>query len=330
MTHADLSPDDFLTSASQAVAACAALDPAGSALRLAEDGLLGVLAPEDSGGLGLPLAFAVPVCAAAGAGLLGFPLIETLLLARLVAAQDAALAAEIVAGTALVTAGWQGTVGAKAGALSGAVGRVPFANDASHALIALDSGGAALVSLAQMGVTRDAGLGLSLEQPEGVLRFEGVPLSNAMTVGADDLARFRADAHVLMAASVLGSAEASLALAVTHVSDRKQFGKTLVSYQAMRHLLARQKLTLEGLRQAIGQAVAQETALLLHSRAAFLQAAQAGPVIAEAALQAHGGMGFTWDVPVHRHLRQIRALALRGDAPGTLAALADALIGDAA
>ncbi len=35
----------------------------------------------------------------------------------------------------------------------------------------------------------------------------------------------------------------------------------------------------------------------------------------------HGGMGFTWDVPVHRHVRRIRALQAQGDASGVLAAL---------
>ena len=46
-----------------------------------------------------------------------------------------------------------------------------------------------------------------------------------------------------------------------------------------------------------------------------------GSAISEGALQIHGGMGFTWDVPVHRHLRRVRALQAQGEASVTLAAL---------
>ena len=67
-----LSPAEFAATASRAVAACTGLSVAEQGARLAGDGLLGVVAAEDVGGLDLPLSFAVPVVAAASAGLLGF------------------------------------------------------------------------------------------------------------------------------------------------------------------------------------------------------------------------------------------------------------------
>ena len=61
-------------------------------------------------------------------------------------------------------------------------------------------------------------------------------------------------------------------------------------------------------------------------RAAWLGAARMGPACAESAIQVFGGMGFTWEVPLHRHLRQMRTLAIQGQAAASVSALAETLI----
>ena len=98
-----LQPSEFAVTAARAMADCAALGSREQAKHLANDGLLGVIASQDVGGLDLPLAFAVPVVAAAGSGLLGFPLMEALLLGR--ALQDALprAAEAVVAGDMMAT-----------------------------------------------------------------------------------------------------------------------------------------------------------------------------------------------------------------------------------
>src|SRR5262245_6715567 len=78
-----LQPDEFAATAARAVTACAGLDLREQAQKLAGDGLLGVIADEEVGGLSLSLDFAVPVIAAAHSGLLAFPLLETVLVGRL-------------------------------------------------------------------------------------------------------------------------------------------------------------------------------------------------------------------------------------------------------
>ena len=98
--EAGLDPAEFAESARRVVDACAGKDAAGCATLLAEAGLLGVLAPEEAGGLGLPLRFALPVLQAAGAGDLAFPLLETLLLARHLCGAAPDVAASLVAGSA--------------------------------------------------------------------------------------------------------------------------------------------------------------------------------------------------------------------------------------
>ena len=128
------------------------------------------------------------------------------------------------------------------------------------------------------------------------------------------------DASVLRAAAILGSAEVCLTLAQEHASTRRQFGRALSYNQAIRHALARQKLGLEGIRHAITRSVGDEAGTLQRD-VAFLAAGVYGSAVSEGALQIHGGMGFTWDVPVHRHLRRVRGLQAQGEASGAMAAL---------
>ena len=59
---------------------------------------------------------------------------------------------------------------------------------------------------------------------------------------------------------------------------------------------------------------------------AFLAACRWGPEAVESALQLHGGMGFTWDVPIHRHLRKARSWEAQGNVRAVRDALADGLL----
>ncbi|NGM19725.1 acyl-CoA/acyl-ACP dehydrogenase [Roseomonas stagni] len=317
ITQGGLDPAEFADSAARAVAACAGLHAAGIAARLAEDGLLGMLAPEDVGGLGLDLRFALPVLQAAGAGDLAFPLLETMLLARHLAPVAPAVAEAIAGGSARGTIAWAGTARAD---LTGTVGRAPMAEGTDWVLVRTPDG-AALVAGGDVTATAM----ISLDETAAEHR---VALSGANPACRLDAAAWEAlaeEALPLRAAAMVGASETCLALAVEHVTNRRQFGKPLVANQAMRHLLARQKLALEGMRGALTRATARPGDAVAR-RAAFLAAATHAPLIAEGAIQAHGGMGFTWEVPVHRHLRRIRALEAQGEAPRLREALAATLI----
>jgi alkylation response protein AidB-like acyl-CoA dehydrogenase len=312
MMETGLDPAEFAESARRVVEACAGKDAAGCATLLAEAGLLGVLAPEETGGLGLPLPFALPLLQAAGAGDLAFPLLETLLLTRHLADTAPDVAAALVAGTARGSIAWAGT-----GAM---VGRAPMADGADW-LLAHAGDGAALLPGAALACRPGPGIDLSV--PEYEIEVAGA--TAAVMLDASAWAAVAEDARLLRAALILGAAEHCLDLAVTHVTDRRQFGRPLAAFQAMRHLLARQKLALEGIRGALARAVAADAAPIAR-QAAFLAAASLGPQIAEATIQAHGGMGFTWDIPVHRYLRRIRSLEAQGEAPRLREAVAAALI----
>lgn len=313
-TEAGLDPAEFAESARRVVDACAGKDAAGCAALLAEAGLLGVLAPEEAGGLGLPPRFALPVLQAAGAGDLAFPLLETLLLARHLAGPAPEVAAALVAGTARGSIAWAGS--------GPVVGRAPMAAGADW-LLARTGGGAALLPGAALACRPGAGLDVSV--PEYEVEVAGAEASVMLDAAA--WAALAEDAELLRCALILGAAEHCLDLAVAHVTNRRQFGRPLAAFQAMRHLLARQKLALEGIRGALTRAAAADAAPIAR-RAAFLAAAALGPQIAEAAIQAHGGMGFTWDIPLHRYLRRIRSLEAQGEAARLREAVAAALIGE--
>ena len=282
ITQGGLDPAEFADSAARAVSACAGLEPLAIAARLAEDGLLGVVAAEDVGGLGLDLRFALPVMQAAGAGDLPFPLLETLLLARHLAGPAPEVAAAIAGGTARGTIAWAGTA---RGDLSGNVARAPMARGADWVLVRL-ADGAALLAGADLTVSDMISLDETV--PEQVVALRGA--APVCRLDGAAWAALAEDALPLRAAAMLGAAETCLALAVEHVSTRRQFGKPLVANQAMRHLLARQKLGLEGMRGAIARAISRpEDGVARH--AAFLASATHAPLIAEAAIQAHGGTG---------------------------------------
>lgn len=324
-----LQPSEFAVTAARAVADCAALSLRGQAKHLANDGLLGVIAAQDIGGLELPLAFAVPVVAAAGSGLFGFPLIEALLLGRALGESLPRAAEAVVAGETLATIAWQGNVSAEregeSVVLNGWVGRAPCVGEADALLVRVGSC-AALVTTDNEGFIVEEATGLDLAVPEHTVRLQDVAIPAAYVLPDGSWDALCSDASVLRAAAILGSAEACLALAQEHASTRRQFGRALSYNQAIRHALARQKLGLEGIRHAITRSVGDEAGALQRD-AAFLAAGVYGTAISEGALQIHGGMGFTWDVPVHRHLRRVRALQAQGDASATLAALGRRYVG---
>lgn len=318
-----LQPDEFAATAARAVTACAALDVREQAKNLAGDGLLGVIADDEVGGLSLPLGFAVPVITAAHSGLLGFPLLETVLVGRLLQSSLTRLAAAIVSGDTLVTIAWQGEALAEqeggALVLSGAVARAPCAAKVDYILVRMKAGAAALIPTSAAGVLVEEAAGLDLTVPEHVVRLQNVEIPVGSILPASTWDRLSSDANVLRAAAILGSAEACLALAQEHASTRRQFGHALSYNQAIRHALARQKLGLESIRHAIARSLSEGGGPVQRD-AAFLAAVSYGSSISEGALQIHGGMGFTWDVPVHRHLRRIRTLQAQGDASGLISA----------
>jgi alkylation response protein AidB-like acyl-CoA dehydrogenase len=273
------------------------------------------------------------VTTAASLGLLDFPLLETLLLGPSLQASLADLSRGIVSGAQCATIAWSHAASAETKAdhslLTGVVGRAPGAGDVDWLLVRVGDDAAALVPATAAGVVLEGTTGLDLATPEYTVRLDSVSVAKRHLLPAGTWSALQSEAMILRAAAIMGSAETCLAMAQEHASTRRQFGHALAYNQAIRHALARHKLGLESIRQAIARGLLGKAGALERS-AAFLAAASHGVAISQGALQIHGGMGFTWDAPVHRHLRRILALQAQGDASGLLRALAHSYISEIA
>ena len=184
-----LQPAEFAATAARAAAACHGLGVREQARRLADDGLLGVISPEDVGGLDLPLDFAVPVVAAGNAGLLGFPLLETMIAGRILQPVLPRVAEAVISGTTLATIAWQGSAEvARKGevfALNGWLGRVPRAADVDGVLVRVGPSSLAWVPTGAEGVAIQEAAGLDLTVPEHTIHLQHVVIPAANVLGEE-------------------------------------------------------------------------------------------------------------------------------------------------
>ena len=122
-------------------------------------------------------------------------------------------------------------------------------------------------------------------------------------------------AAVMLAFEQLGGADRCLELAVDYVKERKTFGRSVGSYQAVKHKLAKMYAQNELARSnayygAWALASASEE-LSLAASAARVSASESFEFAARESLHLHGGMGYTWEVDSHLFLKRSRDLSLR-------------------
>jgi alkylation response protein AidB-like acyl-CoA dehydrogenase len=128
-----------------------------------------------------------------------------------------------------------------------------------------------------------------------------------------DVERGRGQAAVMNAAESVGVATRALDMAVEYAKERKQFDRAIGSYQAVSHACAQMLLEVEGARSTVYWAAwaldhEPETAPLAVA-CAKSYAGDAGRRVPRAALQVHGGIGFTWEHDLHFFLKRGEANA---------------------
>jgi len=140
------------------------------------------------------------------------------------------------------------------------------------------------------------------------VRFDGVELPASAVLGSAGggwkaLARVLDAAAVVLAADSLGGAERVLEMAVEYSKVREQFGRTIGSFQAVKHMAAEMVSEIEPARSLVWYAAYAFDALPRDSaRAASLAKAclsDVAPRVANRAVQIHGGIGFTWEHDIH-------------------------------
>jgi acyl-CoA dehydrogenase len=317
---------------------------------LAGLGALGIAIGEDHGGAGMGLLELCLVAEEAGRALAAVPLLPTVYLAAeaIARAGSPAQAADwlprIAAGEAIVGAVIDERrqrvladppLRLSGDRLSGVVNAVPDGM-AAHACLLLVDGRLVLADLAGPGVERRAQQSIDPARPLARLAFAEAPveLLEAQN-GAGIAARVVDGAAVLLAFEAVGGAERALHAARDYVMQRRAFGRLVGSFQAVKHKLADMFAQIE-----IARAHAYYGAWAMASgaeelpraaAAARVAATTAYTLAAEEGLHLHGGIGYTWEVDCHLHLRRARWLGqIIGNEHEWRERLAASLIGEAA
>ncbi len=128
-------------------------------------------------------------------------------------------------------------------------------------------------------------------------------------VSADVARRLRLEGTTLVAAQLLGIAEATLELAISYAKIREQFGRAIGSFQALKHMMAdmfaRQELSRAGVYAAAATLDRPEVGDVERAvSSAKLVAGEAAMKNCRACIQIHGGMGYTWEVPAHYYFKR--------------------------
>jgi hypothetical protein len=295
MSDNDLKPEEFAQAAAEAITDAQTRNFRDAAQVLSSAGLSGVCATEDAGGLALGIEFALPIVVEAGKLRLQWPLFETILIAK--ALGDSPLAAELVNGKRVATWALQGSLQDKL------AGHARHAVKSDWVLVADGLGGGALLDLRSIEISNDEAL--DPEHPQSWLM-----LDNARTLATLDASTFAAlqrDSHILIAGLVNGAAESALASTAGYMSTRVQFDGPLSARQAVRHLLARMRLLQEASSAGIERVLSNdEYGRFRNTRPVLVSALANAAFVLEKSIHLHGGMGFTWAVPLHYALREVR------------------------
>lgn len=219
------------------------------------------------------------------------------------------------------------------GRLSGTVRHVVDGATA-HLVVVATTDGAVLVPTDRDGVTSTPMDVLDPTRPQAELAFHDVAVDpdDRLDGDADDVVdRARTVGIVLVANEQVGLAAAVLDMGVDYARTRRQFGRAIGSFQAIKHLLADNLVALEAARSVAWHAArvlaADDTDEL--AIAVPMAASRCNDTAADLAadnIQVHGGIGFTWEHDAHLYFKRASSSRLLFGTPATWRArLADAL-----
>jgi len=289
---------------------------------LAEIGLTGLMVPEEFGGAGLEvldLALATEVIgrAALPGPFLGHSLACAALCAGGTDDQKRAwlpgLADGRVIGTVALcedgdvwlSEGW--TTQCKSESLQGSKVFVSNANVANLLVVGCAGDEVALVDLTAESPEVQSQNGIDRTRPIFRIDFDGVPCQ-PLANGAAANARMRDIGHVMLAADAFGAATRLIDMSVEYAKTREQFGQTIGQFQAVKHQLARLGTDVEPTRALFWYAAHAVDHLGDEGeRAAAMAKAhivERAVEVGRAAVELHGGLGFTWECDVHMWLKR--------------------------
>lgn len=309
-------------------------------------GVVGLLAPEDIGGVGAGMAEIAVVLEELGGSLAAVPALTSMGIAsvvlRLAETPEArTLLGALATGEKTATVCWPAptgvditpvveAVGAGGQSISGTADFVLDGGTADVFLVpvAVD-GGAALVAVEADGnhVTRTARQGLDLTREMTSVEFRDTPAQ--VLTASIDLGPALDLALVMLAAEQIGIAQRCHSEAVSWAKDRIQFDRPIGQFQAIKHTLVDLLMSVELARSSLDVAVdasdtylrdpSEETASALRVAASVAKArcGDAAMVVSDESLHILGGIGFTWEHDAHLYFRRAKTLELLFGAPAS-------------
>ena len=288
-------------------------------------GVFNLCLGEDTGGLGLGLADAALVFEELGRALVPGPLVASHLAAGLIEGADDG---SVVVGLVERPSGGSGAT-----ASGGLVVPVVIEHLADlDVLLAVSDEGVTSIEPSTLDATR---MGRPMDPLTPLWSVSSLPAGTPVA-GADVSARWRRDGAVLTAALQIGAAAWTTELAVEYAKERKQFGRPIGGFQAIKHLCADMVVRTEVARAAVHAAAVTVDQpdvgdALVAAAGAKLLADEAALANGRSCIQVHGGMGFTWEVPAHLAYKRARVLATQFGTDHELAeslaeSLAEALV----
>jgi alkylation response protein AidB-like acyl-CoA dehydrogenase len=291
---------------------------------LVELGWLGLHVGEEHGGSGYGLPELVVVIEELGRAVAPGPFVPTVIASAVIATsgsadQKAQLLPGLIDGTVTAGIGLDSQVRVTDLVADGDAGIVLGAGLAE--LVLITAGDDVLV------VERDRA-GVSVEVPDnldptrrsGRVRLDGVRVTaDDILPGARESALARA--RTLLAAEAVGGAADCVDSAVGYAKVRQQFGRTIATFQAVKHHCANMLVAAESAIAAVWDAARaageDEQQFRLVAAVAATLAFPAYARNAELNIQVHGGIGFTWEHDAHLHLRRalVTAALFGGDGP---------------
>jgi alkylation response protein AidB-like acyl-CoA dehydrogenase len=280
--------------------------------RLAEVGLVGLTVPEAFGGLGMGELDLVQILEEAGRAALAEPLLETtavgapLLLDAAPTALREAWLPRVAAGEAVIAVGLDGSR------------YVAFASEADL-LILEHQGELHAVPRADVALTAQP----SVDGSRRLASVAWTPTASTRFATGQGAKRARDAAFdrgaLAASAELIGLARRMLDMTVEYVKVRRQFGVPIGSFQAVKHHLADALVAIELARPVVVRAAYSlahaDPAGSVHVSMAKSQASEAALLVARAALQCHGAIGYTVEYDLHLWMKRAWALAAAwGDA----------------
>ena len=308
--------------------------------QLAEANLLGLVAPEDLGGMGLGIEEVCLLLHEMGRTVAPVPLLPALVLASLPIAefgtdeQKRAWLAPVASGEAILTGALADAGSSDPSAPATTAKRIGEAwvlEGEKHLVPAVHLARRVLVP-----AKTDDGVGIFLIDPqaEGIsltrqqtsrgeplfsMRLTGVRVGQSELLGGDSrsgarMLRWLHDrATVAVCATQIGVCEKALEITAEYARERVQFGVPIGSFQAVQHRCADCLIDLESIRWTTWRAVSRLARGLPAAREATVAkfwAADGGARIASTAQHLHAGLGVDLEYPIHRYFLWSKSLEL--------------------